>query len=169
MLAGKVLSGTQTNRWHPWVDTAGAQAMPGAVACLNHIADLGVEVFYVTNRTRSTSYQATVENLKKLGFPMVDDEHLFLREGTGSKEARFAQVAKDHEVVCYLGDSAGDWPLQTDGLDQAGRNAIIDQRAAAFGTKYIVLPNPAYGAWESVLPHEADGRRNALHIWQPAQ
>ncbi len=32
-----------------------------------------------------------------------------------------------------------------------GRRALLDKYADSFGTKWIVLPNPAYGSWEGAV------------------
>ena len=67
------------------------------------------------------------------------------------KQPRFDQIAKDYDVVVYMGDNAGDLPLGTKGMNRTARNAAIDAARADFGTAYIVFPNPAYGSWISAL------------------
>ncbi len=63
------------------------------------------------------------------------------------KQPRFDQIAKDYDVVVYMGDL----PLGTKGMNHAARNAAIDAARADFGTQYIVFPNPAYGSWVGAL------------------
>ena len=73
-----------------------------------------------------------------------------------------------------MGDNAGDLPIGTYGKGRVERNAIIDANKDAFGTKYIVFPNPAYGAWVSALaqnylgltPEERDAANRALLLMQ---
>ena len=79
----------------------------------------------------------------------MDREHLLLATTTGNKQIRFDAIAAKYDVVCYMGDNAGDLPLGTYGKDRAARNGLIDEHAKEFGTKYIVFPNPVYGAWVS--------------------
>ena len=67
------------------------------------------------------------------------------------KQLRFDQIAKDYDVVVYMGDNAGDLPLGTKGMNRTARNAAIDAAREAFGTQYIVFPNPAYGSWVGAL------------------
>lgn len=137
--------------WNAWVAKGEAAAMPGAADFLNAVHAKGVAIFYVTNRLESTGYAATERNLRALGFPSVDREHLLLATTTGNKQIRFDSIAARYDVVCYMGDNAGDLPIGTYGKDRAGRNAAIDAHRADFGTKYIVFPNPVYGAWVSAL------------------
>ncbi len=143
--------------WNAWVARGEAEALPGAADFLNAVHAKGVAIFYVTNRLESTGYAATERNLCALGFPSVDRKHLLLAVDTGNKQIRFDQIAARYDVVCYMGDNAGDLPIGTYGKDRAGRNAVIDAHRADFGTKYIVFPNPVYGAWVSALaPHYFD-------------
>ncbi|MBR6861364.1 MAG: hypothetical protein IKM73_08595, partial [Acidaminococcaceae bacterium] len=121
----------------------------------------------------------------------------------------FTRLARRYDIICYLGDNAGDFPIgavrednpviykeentdknsgsattiQNNGtkhlavakteteiqngkpktempLDiesmlkhdkNAKRNRIVDEHKQSFGTKFILLPNPMYGDWESNL------------------
>lgn len=137
--------------WNAWVAKGEAAAMPGAADFLNAVHAKGVAIFYVTNRLESVGYDATERNLRSLGFPSVDREHLLLATTTGNKQIRFDAIAAKYDVVCYMGDNAGDLPLGTYGKDRAARNGLIDEHAKEFGTKYIIFPNPVYGAWVSAL------------------
>lgn len=137
--------------WNEWVAQGNSAAMPGAADFLNEVHKKGVAIFYVTNRLESTGYEATERNLRALGFPSVDREHLLLAVDKGNKQERFDKVAAKYDVILYMGDNAGDLPLDTYGKDRAGRNAVIDAHRKDFGTKYIVFPNPVYGAWVSAL------------------
>ncbi len=142
--------------WREAVHAGISSAMPGAVEFLHQVDQRGVAIFYVTNRYSAANYDATIENLKKLNFPSVDREHLLMMEDVkkSDKQPRFDKVAADYDVVVYMGDNAGDLPLGTKGKDLDTRNAIIDAAGKDFGTRYIVFPNPAYGAWVSALSKE---------------
>ena len=130
-----------------------SEALPGAAVFLNEVARRGVAIFYVSNRWSEVNYEPTIENLKALGFPSVDAEHVLLMEDRkmSDKQPRFDQIAKNYDVVVYMGDNAGDLPLGTKGMNRAARNAAIDAAQEEFGTQYIVFPNPAYGSWVSAL------------------
>ena len=139
--------------WRGTVHEGRSEAMPGAVEFLSEVARRGVAIFYVSNRWSEVNYEPTIENLKALGFPSVDAEHVLLMEDRkmSDKQPRFDQIAKNYDVVVYMGDNAGDLPLGTKGMNRAARNAAIDAAQEAFGTQYIVFPNPAYGSWISAL------------------
>lgn len=166
--------------WNKWCAAAKADAMPGAVECLQKVAKQGVEVFYVTNRKHATTYEGTAKNMKELGFPMVDKKHLLLKTDTSNKQVRFDQIAKNYHIVVFMGDNAGDLPIGTYHKSQKDRNAIVDQHKAEFGTRFVVFPNPQYGDWESALAEgggstywklspkqKSDLRKKMLKTWKP--
>ena len=142
--------------WRATVHEARSEAMPGAVEFLREVARRGVAIFYVSNRWSEVNYEPTVRNLKALGFPSVDAEHILLRDDLkrSDKEPRFDAIAKDYDVVVYMGDNMGDLPLYTSDKTRDERNALIDAAKADFGTRYIVFPNPVYGAWVSAMSKE---------------
>ncbi|REC94048.1 5'-nucleotidase, lipoprotein e(P4) family [Kushneria indalinina] len=159
--------------WNAWVEDAQARAMPGAGEFLNYAHARGVEVFYVTNR-RESGLDATMENLRALDFPWVDEAHMMLRTESSDKQARRDRVMADHDVALLIGDHLADFDSRYDADDVATRNAQVIQDRAQFGERYIVLPNPTYGGWEAALyegdfslsPRQKDQRRRAaLRTW----
>ena len=157
-----------------WHNAAIASAMPGAVDCLNFVDSKGVEIFYVTNCPSDTDSQGTLKNFQKLGLPQADKNHLLFKTDTGNKQPRFNEITKNYDVILYMGDSVGDFPLDTYGKNISERNAIIDSNQNNFGTKFIAFPNPVYGAWEDSLaqnynrmtPQQKESARmNALSAW----
>lgn len=164
--------------WSKWVEAAKAGAMPGATEFLQSVAGKGVDVFYVTNRDEKTGLDGTMKNLKNLGFPNVDKKHVLLQNGTGNKQPRFNAVAKNYNVAVYMGDDANDLPIGTYGQSLQQRNNTVDKNSNKFGTKFIVLPNPAYGDWESALAahywslsaqQKAEVRKVLLRTWRVDQ
>ena len=137
--------------WRQAVHQGKSQAMPGAAEFLNEVHKQGVEIFYVSNRYAPVNYDATVQNFKELGFPSVDKEHVLLFEKDSDKQPRFDAITKKYNVILYMGDNAGDFPIGTKGKTLAERNAIIDEHKEDFGTTFVVFPNPAYGSWVSAL------------------
>lgn len=137
--------------WRQAVHQGKSQAMPGAVDFLNEVHKQGVEIFYVSNRYAPVNLDVTIQNFKELGFPSVDKEHVLLFEKDSDKQPRFDAIAKKYNVVVYMGDNAGDFPIGTKGKTLAERNAIIDAHQKDFGTIFVVFPNPAYGSWVSAL------------------
>lgn len=138
--------------WTAWCERAEAGAVPGAVDFLNYAARRGVRVFYITNR-RQTEKAGTVANLKKLGFPGVSEETVMVREQgmTASKETRREKVRARYRVVLLVGDNLNDFNDDFSGKSIADRSAQVDRERAEFGSRYIVVPNPMYGDWESAV------------------
>ena len=125
--------------------------MPGAVDFLQQVDKKGLAIFYVSNRYAPVNYEATEANLKALHFPQADKKHILLMEKSSNKQLRFDTITPDYDVVVYMGDNAGDLPIGTNGKSLTERNQIVDAHKADFGTKYIVFPNPVYGAWVSAI------------------
>ena len=136
-----------------WRKNTKAEPMPGAVEFLNAVDKKGVEIFYVTNRPESKQFDVTVEDLQEAGFPLKRG-HLILKSDNSDKGPRLAAIAKDYEVIIYMGDNSNDLPIGTYGKSTNERNSIIDEHSKEFGVKYIAFPNPMYGHWERAM---ADG------------
>ena len=77
-----------------------------------------------------------------------------MKGDNSDKGPRLAAIAKDYEVIVYMGDNSNDLPIGTYGKLTEERNAIIDEHSKEFGVKYIAFPNPMYGHWERAM---ADG------------
>lgn len=162
-----------SDSWHQWVERASAAPMPGARSFLDYAASRGVEVFYVTNR-RDDETEATLRNLRQVGFPDADQEHFLPRIDSSDKTSRRQRVAQSHWVVLLMGDNLGDFSQGFDRESAAARRAAANAQADAFGSRYIVLPNPAYGAWEEAIyggdwslsdEQKSRARRNHLEAW----
>ncbi|WP_417528035.1 5'-nucleotidase, lipoprotein e(P4) family [Marinomonas shanghaiensis] len=169
--------GYSNDSWQAWMDAAEAKAMPGATEFLNYVASKGGEVFYITNRKES-GLDGTRKNLKALGFPNIDDEHLMLNTSTSNKEPRRQKVAENYDIALFMGDNLNDFSndFRTKGLAES--DAAVEKNKALFGTIFIMLPNPAYGDWEGKVYEGNWGasaaekdqmRKSKLHVWQPAQ
>lgn len=139
--------------WAEWVDRAAAAPLPGAVEFLRYAASKGVRVFYVTNR-RMAEKTATVDNLKKFGFPDVTDETLMVRTdpSSSSKEPRRRAISARHRIVLLVGDNLNDFAEVFDtSRTVADRLAAVERNKDQFGTRFIILPNVMYGDWESAV------------------
>lgn len=142
-----------SQRFTDWVNRAEAKALPGAVEFLRYATSRGVRVFYITNR-RQVEKEGTAVNLKKLGFPEVNDQTLLVRTDpqSSSKEPRRESVDKKHRIVFLMGDNLNDF---AEIFDQSktvqARFAATEQNKDKFGVKFIVLPNAMYGDWESAI------------------
>jgi len=149
-------------RWLQWGNLSIADTVPGALGFFNYAAKRGVEVFYISNRY--TEQQAvTIQNLKKFDFPFANETHVLLREQSGAKESRRNLVRETHKILLLLGDNLSDFTSLFDRQGTTKRNALVDSLKSAFGSKFIVFPNPMYGDWETKGIYE--GR----YDWNPEQ
>jgi len=136
--------------WNEWVNQAKARALPGAVEFLQYAVSRGVEVFYISNR-KTSEMAATLKNLREAGFPMADSLHLLLRSEVSNKEIRRQEVLKNHRIVLLAGDNLNDFTDLYEAAMPEKRRQITDSLRGEFGRRFIVLPNPMYGDWESAL------------------
>ncbi|HXT63636.1 MAG TPA: 5'-nucleotidase, lipoprotein e(P4) family [Pyrinomonadaceae bacterium] len=146
----------EAKTWTEWCNRAQATALPGAVEFLRYANSRGVRVFYITNR-RVAEKDGTARNLKALGFPDVSDDTLLVRTDGSSKEPRRLSVAAKYRVVLLMGDNLNDFAEvfeQSKTIDR--RLSAAEQNQQQFGARFIVLPNPMYGAWEDAV--YGDGR-----------
>ncbi len=134
--------------WKEWGEQKTAVAVPGALDFFRYCKTRGVEVFYNSNR-RVNQQKETMENLKHIGFPYVDDQHMLLKEKTSGKEARRHTVKQTNEIIMLLGDNLSDFSDLFDKKPTQERNDIVDNNKNLFGSSWIVLPNPMYGDWET--------------------
>ena len=135
--------------WAEWIEAADAKATPGAVEFLNYVNSKKIDIFYVTNRLVGKESEATIRNLKKLGFPQT--ENVIGKSDSSSKESRRQKISETHHIVLLAGDTLADLSDAWDKKSIDERNENVDRLKAQFGNRYIVLPNPMYGDWESAI------------------
>ena len=142
--------------WFRWVELAEAKPLPGAVEFTRYADSLGVEVFYVSNRTVQ-EMGPTIENMSAWGFVNADSTHMLLKETTSSKVERRAHIENEFEIILLVGDNLADL---SGAYEKRGADfgfGTVDADRQLFGTKYIVLPNPMYGNWLNDLMRSAPG------------
>ncbi|MBL9076588.1 MAG: 5'-nucleotidase, lipoprotein e(P4) family [Planctomycetes bacterium] len=185
LLAGK---GFEPASWAAWCHEQSAGAVPGALAYTRRAVELGIRVVYVTNRRAdaggdrpSTEESDTRANLRQLGFPLDERDGFdcVLTAGEhGDKAARRRVVAERFRVLQLVGDNLGDFapgvePRRTQlELDRVAEGQFTDRardRLVAefdrwWGARWILLPNPSYGSFESVLKARHGSVRDAL-VW----
>ena len=137
--------------WNEWVNRAEAEPLPGSVGFLNYAVSKGCDVYYVSNRSAATELAGTMKNLTARGFPQVTRDHVLLKENESSKEARRKSIAATHRIVVLMGDNLNDLAAVFERKSVAERSAEVEKLKNEFGNRFIVLPNPMYGDWESAL------------------
>src|SRR5574344_1470797 len=81
--------------WDEWCAAAQALAMPGATEYLQAVDKLGVDIFYVSNRSMKTQFEGSAKNMKAIGFPQVDRKHMPFKTDTSNKQPRYDAIEKD--------------------------------------------------------------------------
>ena len=149
--------GIRTNKpynppdWYTWTNMRKAKAIPGAMDFLNYAVSKGVKVFYISNRDEQNEKQATIDNLKSLGFQDVSAETVLLRTTESSKDARRAVVTAKHRLVMLVGDNLDDFTSAFERKSVADRFAEVEKVRDSWGKRFIVLPNAMYGTWENAI------------------
>jgi len=138
--------------WKTWTAKAIADTVPGAPSFFKYAASKGVTIFYVTNRDEDER-EGTTKNLQLYKLPNADKDHVHLRQGVSSKEARRQEILKKYNVVLYCGDNLPDFDSAYDNVraSQDGRNDATERLKKYFGYRYIVIPNQGYGDFESAF------------------
>jgi len=165
--------------WAEWVNEARARPVPGALEFVRRARELGVEVFYVTNRLANLE-AGTRRNLEAMGFPAGDAEDVYLLKGErdewgSDKTSRRAWVAERYRVLLLVGDDLNDFTNGARGTSVAARARLVERHGDRWGTRWIVLANPTYGSWVSALlleleePSDADVVQRKLESLDPAE
>ncbi|MBT0726096.1 5'-nucleotidase, lipoprotein e(P4) family [Rosenbergiella australiborealis] len=164
--------------WSQWTHAEQALAIPGAVDFARYVDSHGGTLFYVSNRSVHDR-EATIANLRVLGFPGITDQTLLLSTSTSNKQARFDTIhAEGFQVVVYVGDNLNDFGAATWHKNNSERRAFVEKNRAKFGTEFFLLPNPSYGDWESGLSNGYSAMRpseklhtrlQALRVWKAPQ
>lgn len=157
--------------WDKMIPENRMKASPGSLEFLNYCKENGVEVYYVTSRDQGTkTYEYAMTNLKVLGFPYADDKHLTVLIDTSNKEKKQVEIAKDYNLVVYLGDNLNDFRRIYYVKDVDERTKLMEADKDLFGSKYILLPNPTDGHWVRAIfgdSEPASGNENR-QIWEDA-
>lgn len=134
--------------WAEWCNLAEAEPMPGALEFFKYAENKGVEIFYVSNRHDSLR-QPTLKNLKSLGFPYANEEHLYLKTTTSSKVERRKAIEKGYHILFLMGDNLADFSGVFENGTIVERFQQTNLMKDAFGERFIVLPNAMYGTWDA--------------------
>jgi 5'-nucleotidase (lipoprotein e(P4) family) len=146
--------------WTAWAEERKSQAIPGAVEFLKYAVSKGVTPFYVTNRDHQIE-AATRDNLATLQIPIAASRDTVLTRNENGwtqsdKGARRASVAANYRILLLVGDNFEDFLTGTlTTIDD--RFALADKHGDYWGEKWIILPNPTYGSWETAITAGASG------------
>ncbi len=138
--------------WMAWSAREEALALPGAAEFIAYARELGVEVFFISNRILEER-DRTLRNLAAAGMA-VDSAHLLLYDlskKTSCKDERRNAVSATHEIILFVGDNLGDYTSLFDRRDSTLALRLADSLHNDFGRKFIMLPNPMYGEWENAI------------------
>jgi 5'-nucleotidase (lipoprotein e(P4) family) len=149
------------NNWEEWCNLAIAKPLPGALEFTRMAADRGVELFYISNRWIHL-LGVTIRNLKEAGFPCADSLHVLLKTGSSEKDSRRETVSQTHKIVLLIGDNLGDFSGIFDHRTDGNADQQVEEQKALFGTRFIILPNPLYGAWET--PFRGKTQEDAIRL-----
>lgn len=145
-------TGFDPETWNSWVREMEAEAIKGAVKLTSDADEMGVSVFYITNRDAEVQ-EATEQNLRDLGFPVADGSVMSSGgrpDWTSAKTVRRKLVADDYRVLMLFGDDLNDF-VPARGISIEERKQLAEEHSVKWGVKWFVLPNPNYGSWERAL------------------
>jgi 5'-nucleotidase (lipoprotein e(P4) family) len=151
--------------WAMWEQTGFDKLalIPGAAEFIAEAKSLDVTVVYISNRNDKFRDE-TKKGLELLSLGITAEDQLLLSTTTSDKTDRRKQVADKYEVVLNIGDNLRDFddsfrsPKLTADSTVTDRTAAIaqrkqtvDQQRSEFGSRWVILPNPAYGEWTKSL------------------
>ena len=143
-------------QWYAWGEMRKAKSIPGAVDFLNYATSKGVKVFYISNRDE-VQKQATVDNMKAVGFSDVTAENVLLRQLDADKKPfspkgpRRDMIMQKYRIVLLMGDNLDDVSSVFEKRTIADRFDEVDKAKTDWGKRWIVLPNAMYGTWENAI------------------
>ena len=152
--------------WIEWVKEEKATFLPGALSYMKTAKELGVEIFFVTNRLHELE-TATRNNLVKEGFDLSDDiDQILTRYEKPSwdrnKTSRIALIAENYRIIQIIGDNLGDFiDGQQNKKSSNFRKSIVEQTDSFWGFVWFMIANPTYGDWEgSVIDYDYEQSEN---------
>lgn len=163
-------------------------AIPGAIDFIKAAQDLGISVFFVTNRpcrVRADNSgdcpqkEDTLANLRQVGVDagasalflrgervpercmrfLSDLEHQQGKWTVSDKTSRRQCAELDHETVMLIGDQLGDFIGGLGDTTPESRKVLLGQYEENWGNTWFMIPNPTYGPWLDLLQ---PGKRSHL-------
>lgn len=143
--------GYDSKSWDEWVNMKKAKAVPGAKEFLQFADKNGVKIYYISDRTES-QLEATIENLRAEGIPVqANDSVLLKNKDDKSGKVNRREYVKNHtQLIMLFGDNLSDFDLfSSKSIDE--RNAKVEELSKEFGDRFVIFPNPLYGAFETAI------------------
>ncbi|WP_300622384.1 5'-nucleotidase, lipoprotein e(P4) family [uncultured Fusobacterium sp.] len=143
--------GYDSKSWDEWVNMKKAKAVPGAKEFLQFADKNGVKIYYISDRTES-QLEATIENLRAEGIPVqANDSVLLKNKDDKSGKVNRREYVKNHtQLIMLFGDNLSDFDLfSSKSIDE--RNVKVEELSKEFGDRFIIFPNPLYGAFETAI------------------
>ncbi len=137
------------DEWFRWTSQSSAEAIAGAVDFLKYAYSKNIDIFYITNR-HYKELDFTITNLKRLGLP-VNKKFIYPQRDNPSKKIRRDSVLATHEILLLIGDSMADFHEIFDNLSLEQAKRYTGKLKDEFGDRFIILPNPMYGAWLPII------------------
>lgn len=145
--------------WTEWCNAEAATAVPGAMEFIEYIMSKGIEVVYISNRLDKSEKEATILNMKKIGFPDIKPENMKFKINTSSKADRRKEIESKYNVILYVGDNLADFnDIFEQRTKKDDKTTTIKKQQNLLGTYYIILPNPMYGDWAETLENTTQER-----------
>ncbi len=161
----------ENHKLDTWSSNYHSLAIPGAASFINTARQMGVAVFFVTNRPCQMivgnddpcpQKQTTIDDIRQIGVD-ADADHVFLsgeRPGWDKEKlSRRQYIAETHRVIMLLGDDLSDFipcvredpaGACTTAATRASRLEALDKHRQMWGNGWYILPNPMHGSWTSV-------------------
>ena len=156
--------GFDQRSWERWEEDHPDEVrlIPGAKEFICDAEALGITVIHISNRKEKFRAQAR-RVLDRLGIPVQGDHQIRLSTDSSDKSQRRQDVAREYAVLFLVGDNLRDFDEQfraaslqekTPETVEAAiqwRKSRVDANRPAWGERWIILPNPAYGEWTRPL------------------
>lgn len=137
--------------WIKWVKEEKAKPIPGAKEFVQQINEMGIKIFYVSNRQEK---QPTVRNLQSEVDSTIVPGDVFLKnekpEWSSDKTSRRALIAQSYRILLLIGDDYNDFAFLGKVCPEKRKKITISQEKF-WGERWFILPNPTYGSFDKAL------------------
>lgn len=132
-----------------WCNEGGTSSVPQAREFLDYAQSKGVTIFYYSSRPEELR-ECTTRTLERLSMPLDPELNTILLNDGSTKSLQRERVGRKFRILLLLGDNLEDFVTGSKAGADA-RKALAQEYAEYWGSKWIILPNPMYGHWESTF------------------